>query len=409
MQISDPAKNISDSVTLRLNAKAIKMAESGKQVYNLTAGQLPIKPSADFIESLKVELNFLKSFQYSPSGGFLEVREKLIRYVESSRMLNFSELDEEFDCVISSGAKHSIANILGVMINPGDKVAILAPYWISYPVMINLYRGEAIIVNSSSIDGFIPALNDIENVLSSGVKVLIINSPNNPAGIYYPADWMKRLAKLLLKYPDVTIISDEIYYEMFYFDPRPTYFYQYEPKLLKNTIIVDGISKSLACSGLRIGYCVGPKKFVRYVAKLQGQTTSCANSLAQKALLNMNFENIPNFLKPIKELLRENSYLIRDSLKQNNLENIWYQCNSAFYYMIDLSATPVFEKFVKKNGGDRSGDYAAQICDELLDKDGVAIVPGDDFGMPNFARISHVLEKRPFSEAMDKLIRYLIS
>ncbi|HLE11320.1 MAG: hypothetical protein A2504_03175 [Bdellovibrionales bacterium RIFOXYD12_FULL_39_22] len=409
MQISVPAKNVAESVTLKLNAKAVKMAEEGRQIYNLTAGQLPIKPAQEFIESLKVELNFLKSFQYGPSAGLPELRSKLIKYIEVTREIDFSKAGEIFDCVISSGAKHSITNIFAAMINPGDKVVILSPYWISYPVIVQLFRGVPLVVKSNLIDGFIPSMSDIEKRLKEGAKAIILNSPNNPAGIHYSAEWMKDLAQLLLKYPNVTIVSDEIYYELYYFDPRPRYFYQFEPSLLKRTIIIDGISKSFASTGLRIGFCVGPKSFLDYVSRLQGQTTSCANSLTQRALLDFDFNTISQFLRPIKELLRQNSYTIRDTLKANNLEKIWYQPNSAFYYMIDLSATPVFERFVQENKNQREVDYGDKICDELLEKYGVAIVPGNDFGLPNFARISHVLDKRPFAEAMEKLSQYLIN
>ncbi len=405
MELSSRVKGISESVTLRLNTKAMELSESGKQVYNLTAGQLPFRPPQGFIDSIRSEVDFLKSFQYSPVSGFIELRKKIIKHIEETRLIRFDNLDEPFDCVVSNGAKHSISNILGALIDPGDEVVIISPYWISYPEMIKFCRGVPVEVKSSIFDVFTPSLQEIRKAFSEKTKAIIINSPNNPAGIHYSDEWMQRFAELLLEYPHVNIISDEIYFEVCYYDPKPTYFYQKIPELLKRTIIVGGISKAFASTGLRIGYCVGPQNICKGIENLQGQLTSSANSLIQRAMLNYDFSSSSQFLVPVKNHLRDNANIIREKFKEAHLMKCWYQPVSAFYFMLDFSQTPIFEKYAKTRK-DKS-DHSVQICEDILNELGVVIVPGTDFGMINSARLSLVLHKEAFGEAMDKLVAFL--
>ncbi len=406
MELSSRVKGMAESVTLKLNTKAMELSENGKQVYNLSAGQLPFRPPQTFIDAIRTELDFLKSYQYSPVAGFIDLRKKILEHIEETRGINFSALDEPFDCVISNGAKHSISNILGAIIDPGDEVIIIAPYWISYPEMIKFCRGTPIIVSSSIFDVFSPQLQEIRKAISEKTKAIIINSPNNPAGIHYSDEWMQEFADLLMEYPHVNVISDEIYFEVCYYDPKPTYFYQKYPELLKRTIIVDGISKAFASTGLRVGYAIGPRNICKGIENLQGQLTSSANSLIQRAMMSYDFQSSSQFLIPVKNHLRDNANVIREKLKEAHLMKCWYQPVSAFYYMIDFSQTPVFSKY-SKNRNDKT-DYSVLICEDILENLGVVIVPGTDFGMTNSARLSLVLHKEAFSEAMDKLVSFLI-
>jgi len=408
MELSSRVKAMAESVTLKLNSKAMELTESGKQVYNLTAGQLPFRPPQDFIDSIRLELDFLKSYQYSPISGFVDLRKKIIHHIEETRGINFQNLalsGTEFDCVISNGAKHSISNILGAIINPGDEVIIISPYWISYPEMIKFCRAIPVVVKSSIFDVFTPSMNDIKKAISERTKAIIINSPNNPAGIHYSDEWMNDFAELLEEFPDIGVISDEIYFEVCYYDPKPTYFYQKKPELLKRTIIVDGISKAFASTGLRIGYCVGPKNICKGIENLQGQLTSSANSLIQRAMMNYNFAGSSQFLTPVKNHLRDNATIIREKFKDRDLMKCWYQPVSAFYFMIDFTQTPVFKKYQKDKND--SADYSVNICEDMLNQLGVVIVPGTDFGMVNSARISLVLHKEVFSEALTKIVDFL--
>lgn len=415
MNLSSRIKSVSNSITLKLNEKASLLLKKGHHIFNLTSGQLPFRPEYWFIERIESELNFLKSFQYSPVAGMENLRKKVIDYIQKSRAIKFDDLEDfEVDCVVSNGAKHSIYNILGTIIDPGDEVVLLSPYWVSYPEMIKFWGGIPNVVKAHNYDAFTANVEDINKVLSPRTKAIIINSPNNPSGIHYSEEWMDEFGQLMKEYPDVFIISDEIYFKINYFDPAPTYFYQFHPELLKQTIIVDGISKSFAATGLRIGYSIGSRTVMEAMAKLQSQTSSGPNSLIQRALIGLNFDLIDSYLEPIKTHLRNNSNTMREKFREMNLGKCWYQTMSAFYFMVDFKQTPVFQKYDHKESApgtieieENQVDYSTEICNDLLNQLGVAIVPGTDFGMPNTARVSLVLEEAPFTEAITRLASFL--
>lgn len=408
MQVSSRVLDATESVTLKVNQQVNKIALEGKLIYNMTSGQLPFKPTPSFIDELKSQLNFLKSYQYSPVAGFADLRKKIINYTSSKRDINFSEDLFNLDCIISNGTKHTIYNILGALINPGDEVVLLTPYWVSYPEMIKFWGGVPKVVKSLAFDDYTPHLEDIKNAVGPKTKAIILNSPNNPAGIHYSEEWMRRFASFLKENPDLVVISDEVYSDLYYFDPRPTYFYQFDQSLLTQTVIVNGISKSFACTGLRIGWCIGDSKLIDGMSKIQSQTTSGPNSLVQRALYEFDFEKLENFFDPVKVQLRDCAQIIREEFRKAGLSHCWYQTTSGFYFLLDFSRTPVFE-MVYKDSVDGVSDYSAQICEDLLNKTGVALVAGSSFGYLNSARLSMTLEIAPFKEGVSKLIKFLIN
>lgn len=404
MHVSSRVSNISESVTLKLNAQAQALSDQGVRVYNLTAGQLPFRPMSEFSEALRHQLDFLKSYQYSPVAGFVETRQKVKSYVASSRGLE-PELFANFDVLLSNGGKHSLSVIFDTLLDAGDEVILLTPYWVSYTEMIKLAGAKPVIVDSTFFDGYQPRVEDIEAAITPKTRAIVVNSPNNPSGTHYSEAWMKEFAGVLAKHTHVNVISDEIYFELSYFDPKPTYFYQYDKALLERTIIVSGISKILACTGLRLGFSVAPKGFIKACSTLQGQTASGASSLVQRALGEFDFEQIEHFLSPVKKHLQMNAEILRESFRKVGLGKSWYQTVSAFYALIDFSQTPIIDKY-RKDVSD-NGDYSAQICGDLLEQKGVAIVPSTDFGLPNAARISLVLPKDDFSSALELLMSFL--
>jgi aspartate aminotransferase len=219
---------------------------------------------------------------------------------------------------------------------------------------------------------------------------------------------MKEFAEFLKDYPDLIVVSDELYSEISYFDPAPTYFYQHDPSLLKQTVIVDGISKSFACTGLRIGFCIADKELTDAISKLQSQTTSGPNSLIQKSLIEFDFNLLDNFFDPVKIQLRECAQVVRESFREANLAQCWYQTTSGFYYFVEFSRMPIFEKYKsREESKDESHDWSEEIVRDILDETGVALVPGAAFGYPNSARMSMTIEIAPFQEAMNKLVKYL--
>lgn len=403
MKASSRVENINESITLKLNSKAVALAKSGRTIYNLTAGQLPFRPHEDLVKGIVSETKFLRSFQYSPVAGMVELREKALAHFKGSRGIDNSPESDQLSCIVSNGAKHGLTNILASLINPGDEVIVIAPYWLSYPKIIELWDGVMVTVVAERHNGFIPLVEEIEEKITSKTKAILINSPNNPTGIYYDESWMNSFADLLEKHEDIAIISDEIYYDLNYFDPKPSCFYQLRPSLLSRTIVLDGVSKNLACTGLRIGYTFAPESFVNHLVRLQGQTTSSANSLIQKGLEHLDTSHINDFLKPIKAHLRQNSGILRDKMFEYGLGDSYYQTNGAFYFVLDLSRTPYFKSLEKSE----DEDLSIEIGEIILDKTGVATVPLSDFGIKNAIRLSLVLSERDIGQALDLLLKFL--
>ena len=404
MQIAQRITQLQESITLQLNTKAQQLQAQGQEIFNLTAGQLPIFPPVEFRQALAAHTEHLKSFQYSPVAGVGELRKRIIQHFERTHGVSLASTEEEFDCLISNGGKQIIFNALMCLLNPGDKVLLLAPYWISYPEMVRLLGGESIIVASDFAGGLIPDVKAVQAALEKHhPKVLIINSPSNPAGRMYPDAWMKDLATILAQHPGLTILSDEIYFDLNYGGAWPSYFYQKDPKLLKQTLICSGISKNLASTGLRIGHCIAPKPLIAAMAKLQGQSTSGANSLVQYSLLEYDLSKSEEFLQPILGRLKTNLNYLQRSLQKANLAACCYPADSAFYYMLNFAATPAFAAYAHS----AQDDVSTKICEELLAKTGAVLVPGTGFGLPNSARLALVLDPADFMVAVDRIIKFL--
>jgi aspartate aminotransferase len=400
MLLSSRVKGVADSITQQLNEKALRLADEGQVIYNLSAGQLPIKPPQEFIEKIQQQLNFLKSYQYSPVSGLPELKRKALQHHAESRQVS----TEGLDAIFSNGSKQSIYIALGALIDPGDEVILLAPYWVSYPEMVKFWGGVPVVVKSTAFDGFSPALEDIQKIITPRTKAIILNSPNNPAGVHYPEKWMRAFAEMIKEHSDIWLLSDEVYSELTYFDPAPTYFYQHEPELLKRTMVFKAISKSLASTGLRLGWTIAPHNATVAMGRIQGQATSGASALIQRALSDFDFAQLPRFLEPVKVHLRRSANIVREKLKASGLSQLWYQPQSAFYFMLDFGHTPMFARFA---GEHPEKDYSKEICQALLEQEGVALVPGADFGLPNSARMSLTMEDVPFQEALARVVKFL--
>lgn len=403
MFLSSRVKGVADSITMQLNEKAQQLAEEGHVIYNLSAGQLPIKPPQEFIEKLQQQLNFLRSYQYSPVAGVLELRRKILaQHVKERNLTDMPDMD----VIMSNGSKQSIYIALGAILDPGDEVILLAPYWVSYPEMVKFWGGTPVVVKSNVFDAFGPSLEDIARMITPRTKAIIVNSPNNPAGVHYPETWMQGIAALMKEHPHLWLLSDEVYSDLAYFDPQPTYFYQHLPELRERTAVFGAISKCLASTGLRLGWTIGPKGLVQAMARIQGQTTSGPSALIQRALLDFDFDQVVRFLEPVKTHLRRSANIVREKLREADLHNVWYQSHSAFYFMLDFSRTPAFARFAQ---GDTETDFSQIICESLLEETGVAIVPGTNFGLPQSARISLTMEEVPFQEAMSRVVKFLLT
>jgi len=407
--LSQRSSNSGPSITLEINERVQKIKSAGKEIFNLTLGQLPFRPESNFIQSMQQQLNFLHSYQYAPIQGVVELRHKFFdqwvkwRFTDQQR-LEFTKELAGLDTIIGHGSKNVLFNLFGVLINPDDEVVLFSPYWVSFPEMIKFWGGIPKIVPCFQHDNFSPDLEHFEKIITDKTRLVVLNSPNNPTGVHYSASWMKMFADILLRFPNLIIISDEVYDQLYYYDPAPFYFYQEKPELMKRTYIVNGISKSCAATGLRVGTGIGPKLGIEAMTKLQGQSTSGANSLVQHALLNYDFIMLKPYLKEIYLNLRKCSEILKESLRSNDLSTCWYQTTSAFYFMLDFRGTPIFKK---RKDFSQEKDYSQELCEELLDKYSVALIPGTNFGLINSARLSYALDSELFAKACERLCLFL--
>jgi len=397
-------ESLSHSVTLELNSLLQQLREEGKRVFNLTAGQLPYRPPEEFVGQIQEETKFLQNFQYSPVAGMKDLREKLWRYwVGQRQLMAQNPFVSQMKCFVSNGGKQALFNIFSTILNPEDEVIVVSPFWLSYPDLIYLAGGRAVFWEAKLYEGLVPDCQELEALITPKTKAIVINSPNNPAGIHYSEEWMKEFASIVKKYPSLFLISDEIYYEVCYFDPAPTYFYSFDPSLLERTFIVDGISKKLASTGLRLGYAFAPEAYFSPIESFQGHITSGPNTLVQHALLNFDLLNIQDYLRPIKYQLRNNAEKLLEMLRPLVDPSLLYRPSSAFYYILDLSPFPCFPKIKEED----KKDYSPEICRKLLEKTGVGLVPGGPFGRPNSVRLSLVMDEIPFQEALNRLRNFL--
>lgn len=355
--------------------------------YNLSQDQLPIKPSPEFIDKIHQQLNFLRSFQNSPSAGFPSLRKKLITEFAKSRGM---EESETMDCVLSNGS--ILYNALGAVLKPGAEVILLAPYCNAYPQAVEFWGGVPVLVRSNVFDAFVPAIDDIRKSITEKTAAIIVNSPNNPCGIHYSESWMIEFAELMSEFPALIAISDEVYSDLSYFDPRPSYFYKrlgHSP-LLERTIVVQ--------ANAFLGWAIATENIATEMAKLN---TAPPNSLMQRAMMEYDFANNESFLAPVRSHVRQNAAILREKFREAGLGHCWYQSTSAFFFMIDFSRTPMFQRF------DGEKDNSCEIAEELLNVEGITVVPGSEFGLTNSARISLVIEEVVFAEAIGKICKYL--
>ena len=313
VKLSLKVQSIKENASLELNQKVSEAIQHGEKIYDLTASEFPFKPLPAFVDQIRGELNFLKSFQYASPLGLPELRTKLRNYFLSSRDLDLGNDQSAYDCLISNGSQQSLHNVFGGLIEEGDEVIIFKPYWVSFPEFVTLSDATPVLIDTSSENNFEPEISQIEEVKNVNTKGIIINSPSNPTGAVWSQDKIIEILKIAEK-NDWIVISDECY-ERLVFDGQNVI----SQKLADNNDIKANIltcmsmSKTYAMTGWRIGYAFGKVEIIKAMSKIQGQATSCANSIGQAASIEaligsqQEVENMINIFK--KRLASAKEYL----------------------------------------------------------------------------------------------------
>ena len=387
-KLSNRINNLPVSATLAMAAKARELKENGVDIIGLSLGE-PDFNTPDFIKKAAIQAIDDNYNSYTPVDGYVELKKSICNKFKRDNDLDY----ESNQIVVSTGAKQSIANAIQVLINPGDDVLLVAPYWVSYSAIVTLAEGNPIEIRSDISSDFKITPLQLENAITKRTKLVVINSPNNPSGSVYTEKEYLGLAKVLEKYPEIYILSDEIYEHINYGVPH--FSFAKIPSMFDRTITVNGVAKAFAMTGWRIGYLGAPYWIAKACTKMQGQITSGANCIAQRATIAALEAPVSEIQYMIDEF-KERRKLIIDLL--NEIEGIKLnEPKGAFYVFPDVSS--FFGKTIKG----KKINNASEFTIFLLEEAHVATVTGEAFGSPNNIRISYAASKEEIKKAISRI------
>ncbi|MFL3876672.1 pyridoxal phosphate-dependent aminotransferase [Wolbachia endosymbiont of Trichogramma kaykai] len=391
--MSDLAKRMSlikPSPTIAVTDKANRLKSEGKKICVLAAGE-PDFDTPDHIKKAAIQSINEGKTKYTAVDGTHELKEAIINKLKRDNNLEYT-LNQ---ICVGAGAKQVLFNLFMATIDPGDEAIIPSPYWVSYVDMVNLFGGLPVIVECKQNFKLTPEL--LESNITEKTKWLILNSPNNPAGIVYTYDELKSIARVLLKHPHVNVVTDDIYEHIIY-DEKFFTIAKIEQKLYDRVFVVNGVSKAYAMTGWRIGYIAGRSDIVKAISTLQSQSTSNPNSIAQAAAVEaLNGDH--SFLKERTKMFRERRDFVVKKL--NSASGLSASIPQGAFYLF-VSCESLLGKSTKSGKVINSDlDFAEYLLEDHL----VAVVPGIAFGLKNFIRISYATSQEQLEIGCDSITK----
>jgi aspartate aminotransferase len=388
-QLSDRINSVTPSATLEMAAKARELRASGKDIIGLSLGE-PDFNTPDYIKDAAIQAVNDGYNSYTPVDGYVELKQAIITKFKRDNSLDY----EPSQLVVSTGAKQALYNVAQVCLNKGDQVILPCPYWVSYSDIVKLADGVPVEVPTSIDTDFKMTPQQLENAITPKTKMLWYSSPCNPSGSIYSKEELRALADVLQKHPQIIVVSDEIYEHINYGVTAHASIAQFED-MYNRTVTVNGVAKAFAMTGWRIGYIGAPSYIARACNKLQGQVTSGANCIAQRAVITALVES-PSRVQYMVDEFKVRRKLILELL--NGIDG--FQCNEpegAFYVFPDISA--FFGKTLNGTKINNASDFAMY----LLENANVATVTGDAFGNPKCIRISYAASQDEIKEAVARI------
>lgn len=386
--ISDRVNRLSESATIAMARKARELKSQGIDIISLSLGE-PDFNTPDFIKDAGkegIDKNFSK---YMPVNGYQDLREAISIKFKRDNGIDYST--EQI--VVSTGAKQSIANVVLSLINPGDEVIVPAPYWVSYAEIIKMAEGVPVFIDTSIKNDFKISPSELQGAISEKTKMMIYSSPCNPSGSVYSKEELRSLADVLVNYPSITVLSDEIYEHINF---TGSYFSIGAFQDMYNQVVtINGVSKSFAMTGWRLGYIGAPLHIAKACTKIQGQFTSGTSSISQRAAIAAVSAN-PSEIHEMRDAFLSRRDFILEELNKIKGINI-NQPQGAFYVFPDVSA------FFNKSYGDFTVTNSDQLAMYILETAKVAVVTGNAFGSPNCIRISYASSMEKLKDAMDRI------
>ena len=386
--LSNKINDLPASATLTMAAKAREMKNEGIDIIGLSLGE-PDFNIPEYIKDAAIDAINDNYNSYTPVDGYLDLKQSISNKFKRDNNLNYNTNQ----IVVSTGAKQSIANAVQALVKPGEEVILLAPFWVSYSAIVLMAEGIPKIIKSDINTDFKVNAEEIEKEISDKTKMIIINSPNNPSGSVFNFEELNKIASILRKYPKIFVLSDEIY-EHINYGVKHVSFASIDG-MYERTITVNGIAKAFAMTGWRIGYLGAPEWIAKACTKLQGQVTSGANCIAQKATIKALMESPKKINYMIEEFQERRNMIIKllSEIKGFKLNNP----DGAFYVFPDISY--YFGKEIAGKIINSASDFAMVI----LEKAHVATVTGDAFGCPKNIRISYAASQENIKEAVNRI------
>lgn len=388
-QLSDRINSVTPSATLEMAAKARELRTQGKDIIGLSLGEPDFKVP-DYIQEAAIQAVKDGYNSYTPVDGYVELKKAIITKFKRDNDLSY----EAPQIVVSTGAKQALYNVAQVVLNKGDEVILPCPYWVSYSDIVKLADGVPVEVPTALEDDFKMTAAQLEAAITPKTKMLWYSSPCNPSGSIYSKEELRALADVLQKHPQIIVVSDEIYEHINYGVTAHASMAAF-PDMYNRTVTVNGVAKAFAMTGWRIGFIGAPAYIARACNKLQGQVTSGANCIAQRAVITA-LEESPERISYMVDEFKERRKLILGLL--NSIDG--FKCNEpegAFYVYPDVSA--YFGKTLKGTKINNASDFAMY----LLENANVATVTGDAFGNGNCIRISYAASVAHIEDAISRI------
>ncbi len=392
--LSKRIQELKPSATLALAAKAKQMMAEGEDVISLTVGE-PDWPTYDRAKGAgKAAIDENKT-TYTPASGIAPLKSAIGQLIGSQ--INRDILPSEV--TVGAGAKFIIYAALTAILDPGEEVIVPSPYWVSYPTMVELAGGQAKIVTCNQETSFKMTASQLEAAIGDNTKALLLNSPSNPTGAEYSKQELTEIAKVLKKYPDLVIISDDIYNQLsFTNDSASPHLLNIAPELFDRCICINGVSKAYSMTGWRIGWAVGPETVIKAMASFQSQTTGAPSSISQWASVTAIDDCKDDVKKALKELKQRKAFALAKFSTVPGFDI--FAPEGAFYMWTNISS------WIGKSYHGENIEDSRKLAALLLDKEKLAVVPGQEFGLDGYLRLSFAASTKDLEVAAQRLQKF---
>jgi len=387
-QLSDCLKRLSPSATLAMSQKSNEMKANGIDVINMSVGEPDFNTPDHIKEAAKkaVDDNFSR---YSPVPGYLDLRKAIVEKLKNENQLEYGVTEIS----VSNGAKQCVCNAVLALVNPGEEVIIPAPYWVSYPEMVEIAGGKSVYIDTDLSTNFKITPEQLENAITEKTRMLILCSPSNPTGSVYSKDELEALAQVIKKHENLYVVSDEIYEHISYIGNHES-IAQF-PGMRERTIIINGVSKAYAMTGWRIGFLAAPEWIAKGCNKLQGQYTSGPCSVSQKAA-EAAYTGSQQCVEDMRLVFERRRNLIVKLAK--DIPGLEVNVPEGAFYLF-----PKCSSFFGKEYGKYKISNSTDFAMYLLEEGHVATVSGDAFGAPDYFRMSYATDDKTITEALNRI------